>query len=602
MANPPPKFLQWILDHLKPSDDDDTNSLITLLAHKGVFIEIMISTHSTVEFLLIMYSYSEHPNTNMILEEKDNFIDILYTAYRPKRLFFGNLGLVDMVMHPPEKLKISSFACKIPNQKELEKFLYKMNNKLIDINDFKFVKEVIYKMYNSNQSKIEYFLKKKHKVTAIQPKKVCDKDACNRKSPLFNWSCCLWRKKKDRKRVDIVRGPSSVKESETKLSEFLDKYGNELDSTGIRKRKDTSKRISVYDDAAEMPPYDERESLIQGESKAETNVKLPVLNQSYESDDDEDNWETVAIQGKEIIPDFTFRVNIGIRKKKKNGIDIVDYHISKKACPFNTEPLKHIEGLLILIVGNKKLTDAEKFRLLLNCLYLRYIDYEYYIHASNTPLREQHLKPIKEVAAVLFVLCRMLDIQVDINMKNDREKELFYLQTKIQQKTVRDYSTDILFGSNSRQQKDDFKRKIESIERMEGITQLIGDFENEINAVENTMNDLTNRNFDLKIFKTESQLKIFNRMYKELNDIGKQDNQSTSVYINNMTRNIYKRFNEERPHQNSPTRKRRCCKDCKINLLNKPVVELKNIAKYLGCKQSSKLNKSELVRFIMKNS
>jgi hypothetical protein len=130
MANPPPKFLQWILDHLIPTDDDDTNSLITLLAHKGVFIEIF---HSNVEFLLVMYSYSEHPNTNMILEEKDNFNDILYTAYRPKRLFFGNLNLVDVVMHPPEKLKISSFACKIPNQKELEKFLYKMNNKLIDM-------------------------------------------------------------------------------------------------------------------------------------------------------------------------------------------------------------------------------------------------------------------------------------------------------------------------------------------------------------------------------------------------------------------------------------------------------------------------------------
>jgi hypothetical protein len=223
-----------------------------------------------------------------------------------------------------------------------------------------------------------------------------------------------------------------------------------------------------------------------------------------------------------------------------------------------------------------------------------------------------HEIAILEVSATLFVFCDIL-----IKVKEDKYK-------------------NILEGKNEDERLDNFIRKLENIEGIEGIENLllrpravrrstrldatpedirirtIGQsvFNSHINSVRKAMTTLTNKNFNLHIFNIES-FEIFSRLRSKITGGIKR---SKSTAINNMIDNISRVFENERlklkneleelnkkKKGNSPRRKSVGCKDCKYNLSRKPIVELKFIAKKLDCKHPSKLLKSELVTFIMKN-
>ena len=218
-----------------------------------------------------------------------------------------------------------------------------------------------------------------------------------------------------------------------------------------------------------------------------------------------------------------------------------------------------------------------------------------------------HEIAILEVSAILFVFCDNLT-----KVKEDKYK-------------------NILEGKNEDERLDNFLRKLENIEginnlllrprtgvrrsarlevRPEDIRRHIiaqSVFNNRIQEVKKAMAILTNKNFNLHIFNIE-YFEIFSRLRSKITGGIKR---SKSTAINNMIDNISRVFENERlqlkneldkkKKGNSPRRKSVCCKDCKYNLSRKPIVELKFIAKKLDCKHPSKLLKSELVTFIMKN-
>jgi hypothetical protein len=420
--------------------------------------------------------------------------------------------------------------------------------------------------------------------------------------------------------------------------------------------------------------------------RAEEQAKLEAMAEAMAEAQDgktKQNYITLKSKKTKELNPFEFRVNISnIPKHSKNlGRDVIEYHIDN-ACPANYTPLSLIQGLLITIVYNNNLTDFKKFRLLLNCIYLRYNDFikflpkpnvdqqavyqaDMIIIRSNRELYESEKKDIEDEK-----LAQKNDIEgegegekpipkrdkatLERRQRLERIKEYIVMKEIVENhqdaitKTSAvlfvfcDYMTqvnddkykNILVDGSLQEKQDDFKEKLEGITDMTGITTLLNPrkFNSDVNFVKKVIETLRSESFSLPIFTIKSA--VFGDIMRKIETI--KDGNSKSPDINILITNIYNRFNQERRRQQlereriererererrerierererrerlknenkkgqSP-RRSRCCKDCKYHLSKKPVVELKFIAKHLGCKCSSKLLKSELIRFIMKN-
>ena len=433
----------------------------------------------------------------------------------------------------------------------------------------------------------------------------------------------------------------------------------------------------------------ERREQAKLEAKRREQAKLEAeRREQAKLEAESDDYVDPTRKNKEPRP-FEFKVNISNMPVFSAFLqrEVIDYH-NDNACPENYSPLSLIQGLLIAIVYNNNLNDFKKFRLLLNCIYLRYIDFirflpkpttdqtatyqsDMRIYNSNrevyeseklaieaeklaeanpiidqaNPIIDQDIPIIDQAnpiidQATLEIRQRIerieeyIAIQKFVNSHIDAIRKttavLFVFCDYMNQVNDRQYK-NILLGDSLQEKKVHFKQKLEEIEDIRGITTLLGaQFDDDVNSVKRIIEILRTVDFTLPIFSIHSR--IFDEVMNEIKTVKVGDSKSKD--INKLINNIYNRFNQEKTRQRlereqerrerlererlerlereererrererlgqSP-RRSRCCKDCKYHLSKKPVVELKFIAKHLGCKCSSKLLKSELIRFIMKN-
>ena len=326
----------------------------------------------------------------------------------------------------------------------------------------------------------------------------------------------------------------------------------------------------------------------------ESRVETKPENLLVDDDDFED--VTTSRQTQRIIPDFTFetkhsapthftthKFRIDNRDYSEERLS-VDYHKpSLNSCPQNVDPLKHIPALLIMVIGNKKLSDAEKFRKLLYCIYLRGHDYNVYVTDKKTEIARIHLHVLKEIIALLFVFCTKIPELVNLPRGNETE-QIEWLVTNLE--------------------------RMHGLENIRTYISTRGrvDINPQIREVRAKIRHLSTPGFNLPIFGLGTR--DIHKRFKIVADTiyltpSTRTYTSSSDDINRMSDNIYDVFqNRNRYDYFSPKRKlvkSHHCKDCKHNLMKKSISELRYIAKKLKCKSTSKLTESELVKFIMRN-
>lgn len=535
MADEPTnKYLQWLkksLIQLYTGSLGD-KSLIEKYAIKGIFIQIFLFK-GTEKILAGLYYSPYSPNGkkifNYLLRNQDKILIVNYKYDEKKSFMKEDFSFDEFLYEKMPKFPINYYLILFQNDSVAYEVLQKIADNLEDINDKQFIEEI--PTFFLTQKKRKNIKSKQETVIESKQEPVNEKEIVN----LFETK----KKKKKSKKTQMI---TPIEENDIPIIE------NDI-------------------------PIIENEL-----TKGQITGQIPMIPQMVSGASGDNNWMSVESKQQERIPDFTFYTTVEKRLIEKDGRMTVDYHNPElKACPENFNPLTFIQGLLILIVGNKKLTDAEKFKRLLNCLYLRYRSYNE--HGSKTSeIGKEHLRYIKDVASVLFIFCEKIDViphgnkQTKINWFFDQLQSIPFLETL--RSDIEDYNR-----SHSSQR---------------------GLIDNQLVQVTGEMNILTNvKSFDLPIFNpnlTGVQEHRFRDVKNILFERGREHS-SVSESINNMMNNIYNRFRSKSgtKKKDSPDRRNYL----KNNLLKKDVKQLKSIAKYLGCKNSSKLLKLELVNFII---
>lgn len=481
--------------------------LILEFALKGIYLEFFDFNH-TDQIIIGIYLSPYSPNSKKILtcllKYQKKIISAKYKYISVERQIslernIGNDPILDgFLSEKLPKFPINHYIIRFSDEDDLLDFMLTVNGKNDRLEDI-----------NNPEEIASLFLTQK------QQKALVDKEVRESKSEqhqevsedkIINLFTEKRKPKKSSKVVSIQNDRENIDESNIQSINIENKKDKKLD--------DIETKLEQLRLSGSLP------------------LKPAALTQEGSSGDG--NWREVERKEQEQIPDFTFMTNIPTRLIEKDGQIMFDYHNSL-ACPENFSPLTHMQGLLILIVGHKKLTDAQKFKRLLNCLYLRYRDHNEHRDKDSEEGKE-HLRYIKEVASVFFIFCQKLQL----TPRGNEQTKLNWFFEQIQ---------SIPFMGT-------LKRDIERYNSID-LSQR-GLLDNQIAKAKREFASLKNSDFDLPIFNTKLRGVEQNRLQDVMEELYKRGANKTSISsdINELIKNIYKKFDSKRgkKRKDSPRR------------------------------------------------
>ena len=201
------------------------------------------------------------------------------------------------------------------------------------------------------------------------------------------------RKKEDQMKLlqdELLREEQEAQEKKAREKEAQEKKAQEVREAREKKIQDALDAQKALNVQKQSQQQTKNQGDRKGDHKGDNSGK---------GDDSAGGpWLNVGLQ-------FEFKMEEDIKNiilrpgRVSRGRQIIDYHGVPNACTDNYPYIGHLQQLIILMVGNKKISDPEKFRFLLNCLYLRYADYTKYLSPSIQPLTPNEIQDVRTTIA-----------------------------------------------------------------------------------------------------------------------------------------------------------------------------------------------------------
>ena len=269
----------------------------------------------------------------------------------------------------------------------------------------------------------------------------------------------------------------------------------------------------------------------------------------------------------------------------------IRYHRRENdACPEDGSDygFNHIETLLIFVLANKNLSDSKKFKMLLNCIYLRYEDlkllneyvippvysdeYKVEIERKLEDLKTSHKVSLLQVVSVFFFFCNELKI---VSTQRELKQKLKEIEIDIDNYNFNNEYTRMLMIENR-------LRTINLSWRVFDNPNFEVAYRN-INIVGSGNTSRSERINELMI--------IVNRVFK----LAFEDPEK--IRIRQEIRERIERERQEIRERNDADSPKRC--NCKNILSNLSVVKLRSMLKKLGCKLPSQITKAKMINKIL---
>ena len=243
------------------------------------------------------------------------------------------------------------------------------------------------------------------------------------------------RRRKKELQDELLREEEEAEEKKAQEKKAQEKKAQEKKAREKKARE--KKKQDALDAHAQKALNDQKQS--QQQTKKQEDRKEDNSGKGDDSAVAGGEWVNVGLQFEFNMEDSIKNIIINPGRVSR-GRQIIDYHGVPNACTDNYPYMGHLQQLIVLMIGNKKISDPEKFRFLLNCLYLRYADYMKYLSPSIQPLTLDEIQALRrtilrETSHKLNVLLRLGFIREDeletttFNQRygslNERNKRIF---------------------------------------------------------------------------------------------------------------------------------------------------------------------------------